>query len=278
MSTENNTVFTRENLDLYLKELAKEYRKLSGKSTPAEIILIGGAAILERYGFRDMTTDVDAIIRAASSMKEAANRVRDRFDLPVGWLNADFMQTDSYTPKLIEHAVYYKTYSNVVTIRTVAAEYLIAMKLRSLRTYKHDYSDVVGIIKEQIEKKERIPIDKIQQAYQTLYEQALTPEMYNYVKSVCENDNIEDLFYQTVRSEHQNRDKLRALEDAGVQLDETFIQNMQIPNSGSKIEYPEEIKIEKVSDYKNGIANATQDFLKNLQEQNRKGKEKSIDD
>ena len=94
MSTENNNVFTRENLDLYLKELAKEYRKLSGKAMPAEIILIGGAAILERYGFRDMTTDVDAIIRAASSMKEAANRVRDRFDLPVGWLNADFMQTD----------------------------------------------------------------------------------------------------------------------------------------------------------------------------------------
>ena len=62
MSSENKNFFTRENLDTYLKELAKEFRKLNGKDMPAEIILIGGAAILANYGFRDMTTDVDAII------------------------------------------------------------------------------------------------------------------------------------------------------------------------------------------------------------------------
>ena len=38
--------FTKENLDQYLKELAKEYRKRSGKNTPAEIILIGGASVV----------------------------------------------------------------------------------------------------------------------------------------------------------------------------------------------------------------------------------------
>ena len=37
--------FTRENLDQYLKELAKEFRKRTGKSVPAEIILIGGALV-----------------------------------------------------------------------------------------------------------------------------------------------------------------------------------------------------------------------------------------
>lgn len=45
------TPFTRENLDKYLKELGKEFRKLNGKTMPAEIILIGGAAILVQYGF-----------------------------------------------------------------------------------------------------------------------------------------------------------------------------------------------------------------------------------
>lgn len=34
--------FTRENLDYYLKELAKEFRKRNGKK-PAELILVGGA-------------------------------------------------------------------------------------------------------------------------------------------------------------------------------------------------------------------------------------------
>ena len=100
MSSENTNYFTKENLDEYLKELGREYRRLMGKSMPAEIILIGGAAIIANYGFRDMTTDVDAIIRAASSMKDVINRVGDKFNLPNGWLNADFMHTGSYSPKL----------------------------------------------------------------------------------------------------------------------------------------------------------------------------------
>lgn len=90
MSSENTNYFTKENLDEYLKELGREYRRLMGKSMPAEIILIGGAAIIANYGFRDMTTDVDAIIRAASSMKDVINRVGDKFNLPNGWLNARF--------------------------------------------------------------------------------------------------------------------------------------------------------------------------------------------
>ena len=37
---------TKENLDNYLKELAKEFRKKNGDRTPADIILIGGDSIL----------------------------------------------------------------------------------------------------------------------------------------------------------------------------------------------------------------------------------------
>ena len=40
--------FTKENLDQYLKELAKEFRKLNGKTIPADIVLIGGASVVER--------------------------------------------------------------------------------------------------------------------------------------------------------------------------------------------------------------------------------------
>ena len=54
--------FTKVNFDTYLKELAKEFRKLNGKTMKAEIILVGGAAVLANYGFRNMTTDIDAII------------------------------------------------------------------------------------------------------------------------------------------------------------------------------------------------------------------------
>ena len=51
MPSENRIEFTKENLDTYLKEVAREYRRLAGKGMPAELILIGGASILINYGF-----------------------------------------------------------------------------------------------------------------------------------------------------------------------------------------------------------------------------------
>ena len=168
MSSEKN-FFTKENLDTYLKELAKEFRKINGKSTPAEIILIGGAAILANYGFRNMTTDVDAIIHAASSMKDAINRVGDKYNLPNGWLNTDFMRTGSYSPKLVEFSVHYRMYSNVLEIRTIASEYLIAMKLRSGRKYKNDLSDIIGILAEHDKRNQPITLELINKAVADLY-------------------------------------------------------------------------------------------------------------
>ena len=102
--------FTKENLDACLSRLAKEFRKLNGRKMPAEIILIGGAAVLANYGFRDMTYDIDAIIQASSAMTDAINMVGDEMGLPNGWLNSDFMRTKSYSPKLLQHSVYYKRF------------------------------------------------------------------------------------------------------------------------------------------------------------------------
>ena len=161
--------FTKENLDTYLRELAKEFKRLNGKRVPAEIVLVGGAAILTNYGFRDMTTDIDAVIHASSSMKDAINHVGDKFDLPNGWLNADFMHTGSYSPKLDEFSVYYKSFYGVLSVRTIAAEYLIAMKLRSGRKYKNDLSDVIGILAEHEKKGTPITFEKIDAAVKNLY-------------------------------------------------------------------------------------------------------------
>ena len=146
MSAENT--FNKENLDFYLRELAKEYRKLNGKQIKAEIILVGGAAVLTNYGFREMTTDIDAVIRASSAMKDAINHVGDKYHLPVGWLNADFIHTSSYSSELVVHSEYVCTPSNVLEIRTVKGHFLIAMKLVSGRRYKADLSDIIGILYE----------------------------------------------------------------------------------------------------------------------------------
>ena len=170
MSFENKFEFSQENIDVFLKEVAKNYRKIAGKNTPAEMIIIGGASVLINYGFRESTTDIDAIISAASGMKDAINMVRDKYKLPNDWLNADFKKTESYSSRLPQFSKYYRTYSNVVTIRTISAEYLVAMKLKSGRTYKKDLSDVIGILYEHEKANNAITMESIKRAIGELYD------------------------------------------------------------------------------------------------------------
>lgn len=205
MSSEKRFEFTKDNIDLYLKEVAKEYRKQAGKKMPAELVLIGGASILINYGFRNMTTDIDALIQAASVMKDAINRVGDRYDLPRGWLNADFTNTGSYSTKLSQFSVYYKTYASIVTIRTVEAEYLIAMKLRSGRQYKSDLSDILGILAEHHKRGTSISMEQIRKAVTDLYGawESLPETSQAFIENVMEDGHFEELYKQTVNDEKE---------------------------------------------------------------------------
>lgn len=207
--------FTKDNLDIYLKELSKEFRKMNGSRMPAEIILIGGAAVLINYGFREMTYDVDAIIQASSSMRDAINHVGDRMGLPNGWLNTDFMKTTSYTPKLVQYSHYYKTFSNVLMIRTISAEYLVVMKLMAGRQYKNDLSDVVGILIEQKNAKKEISMDSIKRAAAELYDgyENIPDSSRNFIEAVYQNPNLSELYEKVREDEKQNKDILLNLQD-----------------------------------------------------------------
>ncbi|MGN0274651.1 MAG: DUF6036 family nucleotidyltransferase [Chordicoccus sp.] len=217
MSSERNFEFTKENIDLYLKAVAKEYRKQVGKGMPAELILIGGASVLLNYGFRNMTTDIDAVIQAASSMKDAINKVGDRFGLPDGWLNADFQHTASYTPKLVEYSEYYRTYSNVLSIRTVASEYLIAMKLRSGRQYKSDLSDILGILAEHERRGAPITMKQIHTAVVNLYGawDSISDSSRTFIENVMEDGDFEKLYEQIAKGEQETKSLL-------IQFDEKY--------------------------------------------------------
>lgn len=210
MSSEKQIEFTKGNIDTYLKEVAKEYRKQIGKHMPAEMILIGGASVLVNYGFRDMTTDIDAVIHAASAMKDVINYVGDRFNLPNGWLNQDFIRTESYSPNLARFSEYYRTYSNVLTIRTIAAEYLIAMKLRSGRQYKSDLSDVLGILAEHEKHGEPITLERIRKAVSDLYgDWDVLPEAaQNFITNVMQDGRFGELYAQTIKGEKETQSLL----------------------------------------------------------------------
>ena len=212
MSAES--AFTKENLNEYLKALAKEFRRRNGTAMPAEIILIGGASILANYGFREMTYDMDAVITASSAMKEAISFVGEKYNLPNGWLNTDFTRTKSYSQKLLEVSVYYKTFSNIVTIRTVAAEYLVAMKLMSGRRYKNDLSDIAGILWEHQKSENPITMEMIDAAVLALYSNwNEVPESSKaFISAALEHGDFESLYHQSRESELQAKDILLGFE------------------------------------------------------------------
>lgn len=208
MSSDN--VFTKENLNMYLKELGKEFRKLNGKTMKAEIILIGGASVLANYNFRESTIDVDAVITASSAMKDAINIVGDRFELPTSWLNSDFIKTSSYSPKLIAVSKYYKTFSNVLEIRTVSSEYLVAMKLMAGRKYKNDFSDIVGIIFEQEQNAKPLNLESIQLAFKNLYGDwtNIGTEPRIFIENLFDKRNFEEIYESIKRDETVSRNTL----------------------------------------------------------------------
>lgn len=207
--------FTKENLDSCLKELAKEFRKKNRTGVPAEIILVGGASILINYGFREMTYDMDAIINPPSVMKDAINTVGDRLGLPFGWLNTDFVNTDSYTTRLIEHSQYYKTFSNILQIRTVSSEYLIAMKLMAGRLYKNDLSDIVGVLIEQEERGDTLTLERIKKAIVDLYGsyERIPENSRTFIEAIYGKEDLRTFYEQCRAMEIENKDILLRFQD-----------------------------------------------------------------
>lgn len=205
----DNKPFTKTDIENYLKELGKELKK-RGRGTPMEIILVGGASILVNYDFRVSSYDIDAYYAKASIMKECINAVGDKFGLPNGWVNDDFMKTSSFTPKIIEYSKYYKKYSSVLTVRTVRAEYLVAMKLVSGRKYKKDLSDVAGIIYEQQLAGAPLTYEMIDRAVIELYGDwaRISEDSKDMLKKILSCDDMQELFDELSQYESDAKDIL----------------------------------------------------------------------
>jgi len=205
MSVDDKNIITKENIDTYLKEFAKVFKKLNGDKMPAEIIMVGGASILTNYNFRKSTGDIDAIILSSSVVKDAINIISDKFNLPPDWLNADFKKANSYSSKLREVSVPYKIFSNIVNVRTVTSEYLVAMKLMAGRKYKHDMSDIIGIFLEHERKKEPISFEKVDNAINKLYgnNEKMPKESKNILERIKKSDDYNKLFKEIKNEEKE---------------------------------------------------------------------------
>jgi len=165
MSFEN---FNKNNIENYLNDFAEEYKKTNNKDYPLKIILVGGASILLNYNFRESTKDIDYLSPPSPFIEEAIKNTAKKHNIGKDWLNNDFRKSLSYSEKLNDVSDFYKNISDVLEIRTVNSEYLIAMKLMAYRSYKNDLSDIAGILMENNENNKPLKKQNIENAVVTL--------------------------------------------------------------------------------------------------------------
>ena len=212
MSNKNDKTLDIHLIDKYLSELSKELKKEYGKYKEFEIILVGGAAIILNYDFRGGTTDIDTFVSSAGAIKDASYRVADKFGLAADWLNSDFRRTKSYSPHLIQYSKFYKRFNQILNVRTVTREYLIAMKLVSFRAYKRDKSDVVGIIEAHKNSERPICLEEVQTAVTNLYGNwdVITEDAKEFVEKVL----LGDVSYETeIIGEDEGKERLLEIEE-----------------------------------------------------------------
>lgn len=198
--------FTKKELDTIFADIGKELKKkLKGKSFSYELIVVGGASILLNYSFRMSTIDIDCLDINDALMNEIVNSVGEKYQLPEGWINTDFIRTNSYTSKIVQYSSFYKSYSNgALVVRTVKDEYLIAMKMVAARKYKHDYSDIFGIIKEN----PSLSYKKIETAIKDLYgnTDVVSNDMKSFVNDLFSNPSLNIIDLE--KAEETNKETL----------------------------------------------------------------------
>jgi len=104
-----------------------------------ELHLVGGAVMCLALGARDATRDVDALLRPAREVREAAARVAAREGVPELWLN-------DAVKGFLGHRNEFEPFLELPHLRVFVAHprYLLAMKCAALRLGEefHDLDDV----------------------------------------------------------------------------------------------------------------------------------------
>ena len=205
----------KDMIDMYLKQLAKEFKRITGRKISAEIIIVGGGSVLLNYDFRMNSVDVDAFNTYDSAIKDAAKLVADKYNLSQQWLNDDFKKTPSYSPRLRQYSSYYKTFSNVLEIRTISREYLVAMKMVSGRKYKNDLSDILGILYYHYKNNDEITYQQIEKAVVDLYGNfdRIKEDVVEFVKTAIENKTFVDGYNLQKENEQSIKDNLIQFEE-----------------------------------------------------------------
>jgi hypothetical protein len=120
-------LFSADDIRRALQALSEE---LARRDQRAEIVIVGGAALVLMFEARNSTKDVDAFFvrPEASVVRDAAEAVASRLDLPDDWLNDG---AKGYLVGLTTGQTLFD--SRALNVRAASTEQLLAMKLAAWR-------------------------------------------------------------------------------------------------------------------------------------------------
>lgn len=180
MHKTNIPYLKNKNIKIYLEELSKLLVKYNlGEHN---ILIVGGAAMALRKNSKRATVDIDICLREQNLLYECCIEISKMFNIPDDWINADVMKSESFSYKLFDNAIYYKTYNNILNVYIVSDIDITCMKLISFR--EKDIKDLKVLIKSL--KKKNITYDDILNNFERLYESLylLKNAPRNYIKSM----------------------------------------------------------------------------------------------
>jgi hypothetical protein len=132
------------------------------------MLFVGSTAVLAAYDFLEEVNDVEVAL-FAPQRKKAAKRSAEKLNIPADWLNTEAESSPAYSSRLWDVAKKYKTYLNVLSVKVVTGEHLVAMKLRGATLFNANLQEVAGILWEHYKKYDAITADMIDEAVKFLY-------------------------------------------------------------------------------------------------------------
>lgn len=137
----------KENIDIYLSDLSRKIEESNiGKHS---ILIVGGAAMALKYSDERATVDIDICFREQNQLHFCCDKIAQEYHLPVDWINADVMHSDSFSYKLFEHAILYRSFGDFLDVYVVDDIDLYCMKLVGFRPKDvEDISIIAPLLKE----------------------------------------------------------------------------------------------------------------------------------
>lgn len=157
-----------------------------------ELCIFGGSALMLAYGSREITKDVDAIVKPSAVGEELALRVAGQLRLDETWLNDDVRRflsdAGTFAPLNLEDLE--AAAKKRLKITRASAGYLLAMKCLAARAPLPGYSGDIEDIEFLIRKMGFTRIEQIEEQITRFYpHDALSPKARETVQALLLKQN-----------------------------------------------------------------------------------------